>query len=167
MRRLFHFFALIGLMSFLTTVHAAPKSSASDLQFKHLTSGHVSRLEDFGGKLLIVHVWATWCGACVQEMPSLRKFNANLPEGTHLLMVSSDFGSSEKLKSFMTQNHMQDMDIVHDPSINDQLNVSALPTTLFMNAQGQEVGRLVGRVAWQSDKIQQYLDKLIKANNAK
>jgi len=43
--------------------------------FKVLTdSGRTLTRSDFGGKLLVLHFWATWCGGCVEEIPSLDIF---------------------------------------------------------------------------------------------
>src|ERR1700691_4191899 len=59
-------------------------------------TGKTVTARDFGGKLLILNFWATWCAPCVQEVPSLAAFQRTMaPEGVVVLGVSVD--SNEKL----------------------------------------------------------------------
>ncbi len=137
-----------------------------DLGFNHLGGG-LSHLEDFKGKLLLVHFWATWCGSCIQEMPSLREFNASLKEKKiHLLMVSTDFGSGSTLKKFLHDKDMEAFDVVQDPQLAQYFNVRGIPTTIIINSKGQEIDRLVGPVNWQSDDMKEKLEKLVAYNEA-
>ena len=49
-----------------------PPRPAPDLSFTS-RSGKALRLADFRGRFLLVNLWATWCGPCVREMPSLER----------------------------------------------------------------------------------------------
>ncbi len=63
---------------------------APPLQLKD-QNGKLHDLKDYAGKTVIVNFWATWCAACVEELPSLAKLNASLdPEKTVLLTVNGE-----------------------------------------------------------------------------
>ena len=54
-------------------------------------SGKTVSLKNFGGKLLVLNFWASWCGPCVQEAPSLEEFSRRMaPSGVVVLGVSID-----------------------------------------------------------------------------
>src|ERR1700750_2751442 len=54
-------------------------------------NGRTVTARDFGGKLLILNFWATWCPPCVQEVPSLNQLQRQLgPKGLVVLGVSED-----------------------------------------------------------------------------
>jgi thiol-disulfide isomerase/thioredoxin len=63
---------------------------APALQLKD-QNGKLHDLKAYAGKTVIVNFWATWCAACVEELPSLAKFNASLdPQRTVLLTVNDE-----------------------------------------------------------------------------
>src|ERR1700689_3520092 len=54
-------------------------------------TGKTVTARDFGGKLLILNFWATWCAPCVQEVPSLDQLERQLGQrGLVVLGVSVD-----------------------------------------------------------------------------
>src|SRR6266699_836993 len=54
-------------------------------------AGKTLTVHDFGGKLLILNFWATWCPPCINEVPSLNELQRELgPKGLVVLGVSED-----------------------------------------------------------------------------
>src|ERR1700690_4494598 len=65
----------------------APDDGFSDV------NGHSLSLADFRGKYLLLNLWATWCGPCVAEMPSLDRLQAVLGSANFaVLPISVDRG---------------------------------------------------------------------------
>ena len=60
-------------------------------------SGKTVTVHDFGGKLLLLNFWATWCPPCVEEIPGLNELATQLgPKGLVILGVSVDTPDSHK-----------------------------------------------------------------------
>ncbi len=59
------------------------------------------------GKVLVVNFWATWCGGCREEMPSLVALsNRDAAKGVKLLLISADEVADEpKARAFMDSMH--------------------------------------------------------------
>ncbi len=153
-------YSLLAVMPFqkTSTLHKG------DLEFKHFKAG-VSRLEDFKGKLLIVHIWASWCGSCMVEMPSIKKFNKSIDRSKiKLLMVSTDFKNQSKMEKFIDDEDMNFFDIVLDPHLGQYFKSRAIPTTIFINGEGKELGRIVGGINWESKDIKEKINKMVSEN---
>ena len=54
-------------------------------------NGRTVTAKDFGGKLLLVNFWATWCPPCVDEIPGLNEMYRQLgPKGLVIVAISQD-----------------------------------------------------------------------------
>src|SRR6266851_6264546 len=54
-------------------------------------SGRTLSIDNFGGRLLVLNFWATWCAPCIQELPSLNEFQKRFASsGVVVLGVSVD-----------------------------------------------------------------------------
>jgi len=108
------------------------------------------KLSDFTGKPLIVHFWATWCGACVDEIPELDKFHEMYGNNFHLLIVSADEVDGKAVREFYEEKKIKNLSIYIDEKggLARALKVSALPTTVFVSANGKDLGHIVGPIDW-------------------
>ncbi len=116
-------------------------------------NGQKRALADFAGKVVLVNFWATWCGPCRREMPSLDKLQTRLG-GPEFIVValSSDRKGAKVVRSFYQENKIQHLDTFIDKTTKAQraFGVYGLPTSLLLDAKGREVGRLVGPAEWAS-----------------
>lgn len=125
-------------------------SHLPDLSFTD-TDGKVVKLSSMAGKPVLVNLWATWCAPCVAELPTLDRLAGG---GLNVLAVSQDMGNGDKaatrVKAFWKQKGFAHMQPVLDPDGNasNAYQVSTLPTTIYYDAQGREVWRLVGGHDW-------------------
>ncbi|NKJ42979.1 MULTISPECIES: TlpA family protein disulfide reductase [unclassified Novosphingobium] len=104
--------------------------------------------KDLAGKPVLVNLWATWCGPCVVEMPTLDKLAAG---GLRVLTVSQDSaGQADKVKGFKAEHGLAHVQMLLDPDndLSFHYNTGVLPTTVVYDAQGKEVGRVVGAFDW-------------------
>lgn len=113
-------------------------------------------LNQFKGKPLVVYFWATWCPMCVKKMGTLNRFAEKFQaDGGQVLAISQDRGGVPTVRSYYTRNGYNNLSIYIEPSgqLSQALNVGGYPTTVFIDAQGKEVGRLVGGVDWESSEV--------------
>ncbi len=110
-------------------------------------------LADFRGKLVLLNVWATWCAPCRKEMPTLDSLQTRLGSETfEVVALSIDRGGLGPVQKFYSEIGIGNLKIYLDPSdgVTRTLGLFGLPTTLLIDPQGQEIGRLVGPAEWDS-----------------
>ena len=121
---------------------------APDILFED-PAGEPATIADFRGKPVLVNLWATWCGPCVVEMPSLDALAAQDPR-IHVLAVSQDMNGQEKVDAFFAERRFAKLEPYIDAELSmmSALKVDTLPTTILYDSKGQEVWRMTGREDW-------------------
>ena len=137
----------------------APKAEFRNAGGKHLT------LADFRGRVVLLNIWATWCGPCRSEMPSLDRLQAmHQGDGLTVLAVSVDDGGSPAVRRFFQQSGVRNLALYLDAdgATARAFGASSIPTTLLIDREGNVVGSLVGAMQWDSPDalalIRHYLD---------
>jgi thiol-disulfide isomerase/thioredoxin len=108
-------------------------------------------LADYAGHGLVVNLWATWCGPCVAELPTLAAAAPELARaGILVLPISIDTTGAQVVKPFYASQGITDLPILLDPSGDamDTLNASGIPVTIVIDTQGRLVARVDGAVDW-------------------
>ena len=134
---------------------------APDFSFR-ADNGKVVTARDFGGKLLLVNFWASWCAPCVEEMPALDEMARELgPKGLVVLAVSQDKEESA-YKQFLTRNPVAFM-TVRDPSKEVQLNygTNLLPESYLIDHNGKVLEKFVSSQAWASPQMIEHVQSLL------
>ena len=117
-------------------------------------------LSDFKGTGLVVNFWATWCAPCVREMPALDRLSAQTQgKGLRVLAISEDRKGAKKAKKFYDKINIKNLDIYvdHRGKMLKKMGVTGLPTTVLYNAQGREVGRVIGIAEWDAPETVDFL----------
>ena len=127
-------------------------------------SGASLRLSAFRGKVLLLNVWATWCGPCRKEMPTLDRLQAKLGGGDfQVIPLSTDSRGFEAIDVFFREigaTHLGKFLDVYNEAMGN-LNIVGIPTTLLIDRQGRELGRLVGPAEWDSPDMIAFLQGII------
>ena len=114
-------------------------------------AGQPRTLADFRGKVVLLNLWATWCVPCREEMPALARLQARLG-GPHfeVLALAIDKKGLPAVQAFYAELGLKALAIYVDGSERaaSQLGALGLPTTLLVDAQGNEIGRAVGPREW-------------------
>ena len=125
-------------------------------------TGAARSLKDFKGKFVLLNVWATWCLPCRKEMPALDRLQAALgSDRFEVVALAVDRAGVEAARKFMDGIKVANLRLYVDPTgkLNGPLKVIGMPTTILINAEGREIGRLLGDAEWDSEDAK----KLIKA----
>jgi thiol-disulfide isomerase/thioredoxin len=122
-------------------------------------AGEPVSLADFKGKPLLVNLWATWCGPCVVEMPSLDRLAGREGERIQVLALSQDLNGRELVTQFFAARHFRQLDPFLDPemAVMTALRIDTLPTTILYDAQGREVWRMTGMAEWDGARARRLL----------
>ena len=120
-----------------------PEFSAPGLDGKSID------LSSYRGHPVIVDFWATWCGPCRKQIPELvslyRKYNKS--RGLVIIGVSCDMIQGDGAKAvapFVEEFRINYPIAMADERLVDTMGVEAIPTTLFINRDGELVSRIVG-----------------------
>ena len=160
------FFAGLAVWFDLCCVRAAffPVSSsgnAFEISFLNENQEQLT-LDQFKGKPLVVNFWATWCPVCVKKMGTLNNFAKKFKEADgQVLAISQDKGGISTIRSYYARHGYKNLDIYIESMghLMNSLGVRGLPTSIFIDAQGKEVGRLEGGVDWESSEIDGLIEK--------
>jgi thiol-disulfide isomerase/thioredoxin len=117
--------------------------------------GDMKSLSDWHGKVVLLNIWATWCVPCREEMPTLDRLQSALGgKDFDVVAVNIDRGQSDKPKSFLAETGATHLQFYTDPSgkLFNTLKAVGMPTTLLLDRDGREIGRLVGPAYWDSSE---------------
>jgi peroxiredoxin len=122
-------------------------------------SGRKVTENSFGGKVLILNFWATWCPPCLEEFPALNRFAArNKDSGVVVLGVSVD--KNESLYKRFLENTRPEFQTFRDPeqNINSKYGTFQFPETYVIDAKGKVIKKYIGVI----DNFPE-LERLVKA----
>jgi len=113
--------------------------------------GRTLSASNFGGKLLVLNFWATWCPPCISETPSLSRFAAQMaPSGVVVLAISVD--KNGKLYRDFLSRHQPQFLTARDPEqkINADYGTVKFPETYVINTGGKVVRKFINEQPWDS-----------------
>lgn len=140
-----------------------PPRGVTSFQFQDRT-GRKTSLEAFRGAVVLVNIWATWCPACVHEMPSMDAMQqAFAPHGVAVVAINQDRKGLMAAEAFYERSGLRALGLYADPegAASKAFQVTALPTTIFLDPQGREVARLVGGLDWAYKENLNFLGKVV------
>lgn len=134
-------------------------TAAPDTVFEDGT-GRPARLSAFRGRPLLVNLWATWCGPCIVEMPSLDALAMRQGEAVKVLTISQDADDGRrKVADFFAARNFQRLEPYLDSRMDLMmgLRLDTLPTTILYDARGREVWRMTGMADWSGERAARLL----------
>lgn len=119
-------------------------------------------LAAFKGKPVLVNLWATWCGPCVKEMPSLDKL-AKRSAGKLTVLTVNQTDDAAAIAKWWAPRQLNNLAPYRDEAgklLND-FESGVLPTTVLYDADGKEVWRIVGGMDWDGARASTLLAEVL------
>ncbi|MCP4932877.1 MAG: TlpA family protein disulfide reductase [bacterium] len=121
-------------------------------------------LKELRGKVVLLNLWATWCGPCRHEMPWLDALkNKYQDQPFEMLTISIDRGGLKKPRRFFNKINVKHLTLYIDKTgrLAPKLRAFGMPTTLLIGPHGQELGRIAGPAEWASEDAFAFIEAAI------
>jgi cytochrome c biogenesis protein CcmG/thiol:disulfide interchange protein DsbE len=144
----------------------APSFAATDLQ------GRPVRLEDLRGQVVLLNIWATWCGPCRDEMPSMERLQRELgPRGLKIVAVSVDAAPGAVSAGGQPGGDVAEFarelgltfTIWHDPSgeIQRVYRTTGVPESFVIDRNGVIQKKVIGATEWDTGSHPELIRRLL------
>jgi cytochrome c biogenesis protein CcmG, thiol:disulfide interchange protein DsbE len=127
-------------------------------------AGRTVTRSDFGGKLLVLNFWATWCQPCIEEMPSLDQFQKTFADsGVVVLGVSVD-QSAQAYRNVLAKAKVA-FQTARDPEgrISAEYGTFKYPETYIIDREGLVVEKIIGPANWTGSGMIARVKKLLSS----
>jgi cytochrome c biogenesis protein CcmG/thiol:disulfide interchange protein DsbE len=144
-------------------VQSIKNKKAPNFYLKSL-NGEKVELKSFKGKVLFLNFWATWCGPCKEEMPSMEALYQQFKEKDFIfLTISVDYKEGKEVKEFIEKHHYA-FPVLLDPKCEtlDLFGVKGIPTTIVIDKKGMMIGKAIGPRNWKKPEVISLLNLLLE-----
>lgn len=124
------------------------------------------KLADKKGKILLVNMWATWCGPCIAEMPHLIEMQDKYrDQGFEVIGLNQSDEPADLIKSFATKQNLNYQLGWSDSALYAEFvkitRLNAIPQTLLINREGQMTGIFTGGGNTVITKMKETVEKTV------
>ncbi len=135
--------------------------SIKEIKFKDINLNEID-LNQKKGNIVILNFWATWCAPCKKEMPSLEKLAKKFPE-LEIFPINLEPPNKKRTTNFYKELNIKDLDIYFDPELKlvKKFKMRGLPTTVLINKEGNEFGRIIGEIDFANKSFFDLIKKYI------
>ena len=134
-------------------------------------AGKPVKLADFRGRYVLINLWATWCGPCINELPELARLRKELPQD-RIAVVPVDVLEkldAARLEEFLKMHGAGGLPVYIDRELKTQRGFLAneLPLTVLVDADGREIARAAGGQKWDAPASVAYFKALATPPSSK
>jgi thiol-disulfide isomerase/thioredoxin len=145
-------------------VHKKTPEPLPEITFND-AAGKALTLADFKGKVVLLNLWATWCAPCREEMPALDRLQKAMGgDNFEVVALSLDRKGAEASQKFLTETKADSLKLYIDASAKQGtvLKIVGMPTTILIDKEGREIGRLAGPAEWDSEDAKALIAAALK-----
>jgi len=167
MRSLAAFAVALSLVACGKAPQAAEARPAPPFDLPAVEGGRVS-LASLKGKVVVLDMWATWCGPCIAEMPEYAEFaRKNQPKGVEVVGIVFASGEPQEISDFVREHRIPYKQLLGPDELLDSFGAnSGFPTTFVIDAQGMIKLKLIGAAPQKFEKLQKAVDDALLARGA-
>jgi thiol-disulfide isomerase/thioredoxin len=144
---------------------AAPSSPPAEFNWKLETlEGKPASLADFKGRPIFLNLWATWCGPCVKELPSIEALAADPRiKATDAVVLAVAVGGEDRntVAAFWSNRKLPSIQVrstlAEPPPV---FQTQGIPATFFIARDGRIDGAAIGSRDWNTDSTISRLETL-------
>ena len=158
----------LALAWIVATVPFVAQAAEENVLAKNFTlknlSGNTVSLDQYRGKYLLLNFWATWCGPCKIEMPSLEALYQRFrSDRFDVVGISNDMFGVQVVRPFVKAAKIS-FPILLDQrlTVSHQYGVVSLPTSFLIDPHGEIIGVLQGAEDWSDPETLHYFESLLK-----
>lgn len=156
----------VSVLAENSTIIRPESSFVPDVNFFD-KDGNKVFLDEFEGKTILVSFWASWCGSCVEELPSLdilQKDFRKLP--FEVLAISEDFKGIAVAEDHFNKYGIRHLKLYHDykNSLFKAMGVVGLPTAFLIDPEGKIKVIFKGNTKWHDESVREMLLSEIPGN---
>lgn len=169
---------LIAVLAIVLGIAAAPAAEPSGIPLHEASralpeigftdeAGVTLSLEAWRGRVVLLNIWATWCGPCRAEMPTLDRLQGRLAsESFEVVALSIDRAGVAAVRAFYDEIDIKHLAIYIDETgqVAQDLGMFGLPSTILVGPDGRELGRLIGPAEWDAPEMIAFFESTIETN---
>lgn len=131
--------------------------NVSDLESLQLKTSFVDLYENnldlsvYKGKRIVINYWATWCGPCIKEIPSIKRAEEILEDYGYIFLLVSDETIS-KISKFKNDRNF-DFNFLKSIESYETLGIYSMPTSYIFDENGKIIETIVGAIEWDSEEM--------------
>jgi peroxiredoxin len=124
--------------------------------------GSTTALSDYRGSWVLLNFWATWCGPCVAEMPSMERLYGQFKDDGLVIVGVNQQESVDEVAAFVAERGLT-FPILLDSNgrVGSRYGVRGIPTTYLIDPSGRVLGSKVGFMEWDEDHVVAAIRSLI------
>lgn len=140
---------------------------ASDFTLPDI-DGETIRLSEFRGRWVFLHFWASWCGPCRKEMPTVNRLASKFSDQQLKIIMVNTAEDEDTIFTFLGEISMQlPVYMDRDGVVTEHWKPRGLPTTFLIDPEGYVRYQAIGGRDWHRPEFDVFIDNLVTTRPAR